>query len=261
TTSLLGNSDTYASIPFTRSPEFVGGISSAATTGATGIITVAGNPWTANQFVYGGTQNNHYYVLIGPISGTGTKEGRTYLIIGNGTGTLIVDTSNDDSRNLNTIPANTQVQVIPYWTPATVFPASDAGVSFTPTSSPPTYQTLLRVPNYSAPGINQPYAAEYYFSNGSWQRVSPAGVGDDDPLLPDGYFIIRNANGASTLLLTALGSVLMKKLAVPLLTSPSQQQDNAIAMLRPVNVPLVSTGLAPIDKSFTENDQLLLFDN
>ena len=38
TTSLLGNSDTYASIPFTRSPEFVGGISSAATTGATGII-------------------------------------------------------------------------------------------------------------------------------------------------------------------------------------------------------------------------------
>ena len=31
TTSLLGNSDTYVSIPFTRPPEFVAGISSAAT--------------------------------------------------------------------------------------------------------------------------------------------------------------------------------------------------------------------------------------
>ncbi|PYL02443.1 MAG: hypothetical protein DME32_06455 [Verrucomicrobia bacterium] len=265
TTSLLGNSDTYASIPFTRSPEFVGGISSAATTGATGIITVAGNPWTANQFVYGGTQNNHYYVLIGPISGTGTKEGRTYLIIGNGTGTLIVDTSNDDSRNLNTIPANTQVQVIPYWTPATIFPASDAGVSFTPTSSPPTYQTLLRFPNYSAPGINQPYAAEYYFNSGAWRLVSdgfnnPPDHGGD-PLLPDGYFVVRNTNGAPTLPLRALGSVLMKKTTVSLFAAQAGKQDNPVTMIRPVGVSLDATGLAPIDNSFVQNDQLLLFNN
>src|SRR5205807_4268656 len=38
TTSLLGNSDTYVSILFTRQPEFVAGISSAATSGTTGII-------------------------------------------------------------------------------------------------------------------------------------------------------------------------------------------------------------------------------
>src|SRR5438132_9865971 len=197
TTSLLGNSDTYVSIPFTRSPEFIAGISSAATSGTTGIITVAGNPWTANQFVYGGTQHNHYYALIGPICGTGTKEGHTYLIIGNGTGTLTVDASNDDSTNLSAIPANTQVQVIPYWTPATLFPASDANVSFTPTSSPPSYQTLIRVPDYSAAGINLPYAAEYYFSNNAWRRVSDAADHGDDPLFPDGYLVIRNSNGAT----------------------------------------------------------------
>src|SRR5207248_928487 len=263
TTSLLGNSDTYVSIPFTRPPEFVAGISSAATSGTTGIITVAGNLWTANQFVYGGAQHNHYYALIGPTSGTGTKEGHTYLITGNGTGALLVDTSNDDSSNLNTIPANTQVQVIPYWTPATIFPASDAGVSFTPTNSPPTYQTLLRFPNYSAPGINQPYAAEYYFNSGAWRLVSdgfnnPPDHGGD-PLLPDGYFVVRNTNGAPTLPLRALGSVLMKKVAVPLFSAQTGKQDNPVAMIRPVGVSLDATGLAPIDNSFVQNDQLLLF--
>lgn len=265
TASLLGNSDTYVSIPFTRAPEFIAAISSAASSGTTGIITVAGGPWTANQFVYGGTQHNHYYALIGPITGTGTKEGHTYLITGNGTGTLTVDTSNDDSSNLSAIPANTQIQVIPYWTLATVFPASDAGISFTVTSSPPTYQTLLRIPNYSAPGVNQPYAAEYYFKDGAWRLVSdgfsnPLDHGDD-LFLPDRYFVVRNANGATTLPLRAFGAVLTKKTAVALFAAQTGKQDNALAMIRPVGVTLDETGLAPIDNSFVQNDQLLLFNN
>jgi len=266
-TSLLGNSDTYVSIPLTRPPEFVAAISSAATSGTTGIITVAGNPWTANQFVYGGTQHNHYYALIGPISGTGTKEGHTYLIIGNGTGTLTVDASNDDSTNLSTIPANTQVQVIPYWTPATIFPASDATVSFTPTTSPPTYKTLLQVPDYSAPTYNSPYAAQYYFdgSSSSWHRINSrggdGGVGDDDPLLPDGYFVVHNGNKAPTRLLTNLGAVLLRKMSTPLATATNRTQDNPIGMVRPVDVALNATGLGPANGSFVAGDQLLVFNN
>ena len=256
TTSCLANSDTYLGVPFTRPPEFVGTVRSVS--GNT--LTINGTPgWSNNQLVYAaGTQSKHYYVLLGT-GGTGNpKEGHIYPIKGNGSNTVLLDTTFD---NLTGLVANTQVLVIPYWTPATIFPVSDAGVSFTPTSSPPNYQTLLRIPNYSAPGINQSYAAEYYFNDGTWQRISPAGVGDDDPLLPDGYFVVRNANGAPTLPLTALGSVLMKKIAVPLLTSSTQQQDNAIVMVRPVAVSLDLTGLAPIDRSFDQGDQLLLFDN
>ena len=255
-TSCLVSSDTYVAIPFTRPPEFNGTIQSISEN----TMTLNGSPrWANNQFVYSaGTQSKHYYLLVGSGGSSNPKEGHTYQVVGNGSNTLTVDTTSD---NLTGVTANTQITLIPYWTPATIFPASDAGVSFTPTSSPPNYQTILRVPNYSAPGINQPYAVEYYFNNGSWQRISPGGVGDDDPLLPDGYFVVRNDNGAPTLPLTAAGSVLMKKLAVPLLTSRTQQQDNAIAMIRPIDVPLVSTGLAPIDESFTEYDQLLVFDN
>lgn len=255
-TSCLASSDTYLSIPFTRPPEFTGTLQSISGSN----ITVNGNPgWAGNVFVYSaGAQPKHYYLLLGSGGSSNPKEGHIYPVTANTSNGLTLDTTFD---NLTGVTANTQITLIPYWTPATIFPPSGAGISFTPTSSPPSYQTLLRVPNYSAPGINQPYAAEYYFNNGAWQRVSPAGVGDDDPLLPDGYFVIRNANGAPTLPLIALGSVLTKKLAMPILTASNQQQDNAVALIRPVNVPLVSTGLAPIDESFTENDQLLLFDN
>ena len=263
TTTLLGSSDTFVSVPFIRPPEFIGGIASAS--GST--ITLVGNPLSQSQFLYGGAQHNHYYALIGPISGTGTKEGHTYLIIGNGTGTLTVDASNDDSSNLSTIPANTQVQVIPYWTPATIFPASDANVSFTPTTSPPTYKTLLQVPDYSAPTYNSPYATQYYFdgSSSSWHRINSrggdGGVGDDDPLLPDGYFVVHNGNKAPTRLLTNLGAVLLRKMSTPLATATNRTQDNPIGMVRPVDVALNATGLGPANGSFVAGDQLLVFNN
>ena len=260
TTSCLARSDTYVSIPFTRPSEFIGTVQSAGGN----VLTINGAPgWSNNQFVYApSSQRKHYYVLIGNGGTTNPKEGHIYQITGNGSNTLSINTTFD---NLIGIVANTRVTVIPYWTPATIFPASDAGISFTPTNSPPTYQTLLRFPNYPAPGINQPYAAEYYFNSASWRLVSdgfnnPPDHGDD-PLLPDGYFVVRNANGAPTLPLRAFGSVLMKKVAVPLFSAQTGKQDNPVAMIRPVGVSLDATGLAPIDNSFVQNDQLLLFNN
>ncbi len=260
TTSCLARSDTYVCIPFTRPSEFTGTVQSASGN----VLTINGTPgWTNNQFVYAAaSQPKHYYVLLGNGGATNPKEGHIYQITGNGSNTLSLDTTFD---NLIGIAGNTQVTIIPYWTVATIFPASDAGISFTPTSSPPTYQTLLRFPNYSAPGINQPYAAEYYFNNGAWRLVSdgfnnPPDHGDD-PLLPDGYFLVRNANDAPTLPLRALGSVVMKKVAVPLFSAHAGKQDNPVAMIRPVDVSLDAIGLAPIDNSFVQNDQLLLFNN
>ncbi len=253
TSSCLSNSDTVLSLPFTRPQTFVGAVSSVAGS----IITVTGSPgWTTNQFVYvQGSQPNHYYALIGPASTSNPQEGHIFTITANTSSTLTVDTTND---TLTGIPANAQVVVIPFWTPATLFPASNANVSFTPTTSPPAYKTLLRVPNYSAPGINLPYQAEYYFNSGAWQRVSPAGVGDDDPLLPDGYFVVRTANGAPTLPLTNLGAVLLKKTSTALVTAASPGQDNPAGMIRPFDVALNATGLS---SAFGPSDQLLVFDN
>src|SRR5205085_14783 len=157
--SLLANSDTLINPPFTRPSEYIGAIATAS--GNT--ITVSGTPWTANQFVYlQGSQPKHYYALIGPATATNAKEGHTYSVVANSTNSLTVDTSQD---NLTGIPANAQLLVIPYWTPVTIFPATDANVSFTATTSSASYKTQLLTPNYSAPGINQGYGVTYFFSN------------------------------------------------------------------------------------------------
>ena len=255
TTSLLGESDSAISVPFVRPPAFVGSIQS--TSGST--ISVSGSPWTANQFVYAaGSQSNRYYALIGPATGANAKEGHTYPIIGNGTNTLTVELGPDD---LVGIPASAQVSVLPNWTLATVFPASNQNVSFTPTTSVLAYKTQIRVPNTSAAGINLP-AATYYFSNSAWHLVGDETTDrGDDPLLPDSYFIVRNLNGAPTLPLVTLGGVSLKKVTVPLITGASAQQDNPVSLLRPLGVALNATGLNRGDGSFVANDELLVFDN
>lgn len=258
TTSLLAASDTLISIPFTRPPEFTGAIQTAS--GIT--ITAAGTPgWSTNQFVYAaGSQPKHYYALIGNGGSSNPKEGHFYPITANGSNTLTVTTT--AANDLTGITANTQVTIIPYWTLATAFPASDANVSFTPTSSVATYKTQIEIADDSAPTIS--YSLVYYFDGNTlkWRVVN---VGDpdrgDDVLSPDSFFVVRNQNGAPTLPLTALGSVLMKKFSAPLMTSVSGAYENAVTMLRPIDVPLNATGLKPSDGSFIANDQLLVFDN
>lgn len=265
TTTLLGSSDSFVSIPFTRSPVLVGGIQSISGN----VITVMGAPgWTNNQFVYAaGTQSNHYYLLIGPSSTADPKEGHTYPVSGNGSNTLTVDTSQDD---LTGVPANTQLILIPYWTLGTLFPVSDENGSFTPTTSSSSYQTEVLIPSYNTPGINLSYSSTYFFSNnvdGTTGNVGWRVVGDDttdhsdDPLLPDGYFLVRNGNGAPTLPVITLGGFPTRKLSVPLTTLSTGQQDNPVSIIRPFNVALDATGLGPADGSFIANDQLLLFDN
>jgi uncharacterized protein (TIGR02597 family) len=255
TTSLLGESDSAISLPFVRPPVFVGGVQSAS--GNT--ITVSGNPFTTNQFVYTqGSQPNRYYALIGPASAANPKEGHTYPIVANGANSLTVDLGVD---NLNGIPAGAQVSVIPNWTLKTVFPPSDQNVSFTPTTSTAAYKTQVRVPDSTAPGTNVPYTT-YYFSNNAWRLVGDENTDrGDDPLMPDSYFVVRNLNGAPTLPLVTLGSVLLKKVSVPLITSTSGPQANPVSLVRPLDVALNATGLNAADGSFVTGDELHLFNN
>jgi uncharacterized protein (TIGR02597 family) len=274
--NLLANSDTLVSSPFTRPPAFTGAISSIAGN----VITVVGSPgWTTSpqQFVYAqGTQPNHYYVLIGAIASSPSKEGHIYNVTANGSNTLTVDTTND---NLTGIPVNTQVILIPHQTLGTVFrvgdpPAGDANVSYTPTTNTHQFKTQVLIPDRTTTGINLASSATYYYINSGanvgWRLFGDAVTTDhgDDVLVPNSYFTVRNQNGAPGLTLTTVGSVLTKKLALPLATSASGKQDNAVTMVRPVSVSLNNSGLNPADGSFvattnTHNfqDQLFLYDN
>ena len=263
TTSCLASSDTIIGLPVTRTAEYSGSIVSIAGN----VITMSGSPgWTANQFVYAaGTQAKTYYVLLGAnTSPTNPKEGSFYTITANSTNTLTVNLNGDD---LSSVPANTQLTIIPYWTLGTVFPAADSSVSFITTTQVFSRQTEILLPDTSSVGFNLPPPFTYFFYNGAWRLVGTdlAISRNDDVMSPGDYFTVRNKATATAL--TSLGGVLMKKITNPLATSASSKQDNFVSLLRPVDVKLTDLGLitsgafTATTQLFNRKDELFTFDN
>lgn len=260
--NMLANSDTNVSVPFTRPPEFVGATSAATTN----TLTVSGSPWTAHQFQYnaGANQHNTYYALVGPHSTTNPKEGRMYQVSDNTANQLTLTTGGDD---ISSVAANTQILVIPYHTLSTVFPATDAGVSFIASANQFTRQTQILIPAYNGVGTNLSAGATYFYMNGHWRLFGESGLPsrDDDALPNAGFFTVRNAGTATTL--TTLGSVLTKKTTIPLFTRTGGQQDNFVSVVRPVDVKLSDLGLITSGafqaspNQFTRVDNLLVFDH
>ena len=259
----LGNSDTIVSLPLTRPAEFVGTIQSVSGN----VITITGSTaWTPNQFVYvSGTQPKTYYALIGSGTTANPKEGAIYTITANGANTLTLNLNGD---SISAVPAGTSVSVIPYWTLNTVFPASDAGVSFTPSTSIFSLQTAILLPDTMSAGINLAPTKTYFFYNNAWRQFGQDASVDhgDDVLPPHSSFTIRN-NGATSTTLACLGGVMMKKVMAPLATQTSTQQDNFTSIIRPIdvslnNLGLISSGAFTASTSiFNLADELLVFDN
>lgn len=258
TISLLANSDTYVSVPFHRPAAFVGQVSSFSGN----VITVAGTPgWTASQFVYAsGTQSNTYYLFIR----SGTKEGNYYTVTANAANTLTIDLAGD---TLTGLAANDSISVIPYWTLGTLFPNTDVGVSFTASVAPGVALTEIQIPDAQTAGINLAVSRRYFYYNSAWRQIgqSLSVSKNDDLLVPDSYFIVRNSANSGTL--TQTGSVVMQKTAIILDTETSTKQDNAISLIRPIPVTLNQSGLissgafAASLSPGARTDELLVYDN
>ncbi len=274
-TGVLANSDTYVSPPFTLPPAFTG----LATSISGNVITVSGSPgFTSGQYApsttlpsgYTDAAPPRYYVLFAASSSsTNPKEGSFYSVTANDASTLTIDLNGD---SLSTIPAGTQITVIPYWTFATLFPASDANVSYIPSTTTFNHQMEVLIPNLNGQGINlAPSATYYYISSGSnvgWRKVGRAATTDSsiDPLYPDAFFIMRN-NTATATNFTVVGSVLTKKLSTPLATQTGSQQDNFVTLARPASQTLNQSGLfssgafSASTSSFNHVDELYVFNN
>jgi uncharacterized protein (TIGR02597 family) len=262
TAACAANSDTLITTPFIRPPEFTGAIASVSGN----VITLSGSPgWSANQFVYAaGTQPKTYFALVGPHASSNPNEGRTYTITANDATTLTVNLNGDD---ISGVQAQTQVVIIPYATINSVFPAADVNVSFVPSANPALRKTQIFIPNYAGNGTNLGAAFTYYYFNNAWRRVDRPSTEDrgDDPLVTAGYFTLRNSTTGTTL--TSLGSVLMKKNTVPLITRTDKAQDNFVSLVRPVDVKLDDLGLISSSAFVASTspalrkDQLFVYDN
>ena len=197
-------------------------------------------------------------------------EGRFYQVTTNGTNSVTVNLNGDV---LSSVAAGTQVSIIPYWTLNSMFPAANAGVSFTATTNPHQVQTEVLIPNFSGTGTNLSSSATYLFYSGGstagWRSYSDLSTDQGYvPLLPDGYFTVTTPATAPSLPVTFAGSVPINKQVTAISTNATQLQDNAVALTRPADATLGTLGLNPTDGSFvaTTNghnlqDQLLVYNN
>ncbi|MEO6567318.1 MAG: TIGR02597 family protein [Opitutaceae bacterium] len=233
--SLLPASDTFVAVTFLRPTVFAGRISSVT---GNSLAVEGAATWSAGQFVYAaGSQPNTYFILIG----SGPSEGGTFMVTGNGANTITVDLA---GGSLNGVAAGDAIRVVPYWTLGTLFPAASAGVSFTPTSDVASLQTVVSLFAPPSVGINPEPTATFFFFSGAWRQSgqSPSLNWDDHVVGLHTPMKVRNAVGGGVLV--TAGAVVMQKLALPIRTQTGGQQDNPIALTRPVPVTLNDSGLA-----------------
>ena len=241
TSTCPANSDTLLSVPFTRPPEFVGATASATAN----TITVPGNPWTVNQFVYvAGSQPKTYFVLIGPHTSSNPKEGNMYQITSNTTNTSDLEywhRRREHHCGANSDPGHSLCH------PRQCLPGFGCRdflhcLAFRLQSADANFDSELRR------RWNQPRAEP----SPTFSSMEPGGGlatrltedHGDDPFTNAGYFTLRNASTGTTL--TTLGSVLTKNTTIPLFTrvgATSVQQDNFVSVIRPIDVTLNDLGL------------------
>ena len=257
--SLLGNSDTFISMPFVRAA-----VSSATIISfADNVVTVAqanGQPWTTNQFVYAsGSQSNTYYARFA----SGTLNGMIFPVVSNETNTL---TLNLNGNSLSNVVANDLIYVEPFWTLNSVFP-NGTGVNVSPTSG--NRNTELLMPDLTTAGINLSAPKIYFFHAGIWKQVGQNAIDHGDDIIePNTPFTVRHNVSTNTTLLAA-GNAIAANVAIPLNIPPdaSSKQDNYIGLMRPVTLTLddsqlVSSGaFAPSPVPGNRTDELLIFDN
>ncbi|MDB6059351.1 MAG: hypothetical protein JWO95_3195 [Verrucomicrobiales bacterium] len=253
--ALLGNSDTFVSVPYTRAGILTETVSSVAAN----VVTANGSPnWIPNQFVYSaGVQSNSYFVRFT----SGAAAGKIYSITANSANSVTLNLGTDSLSAVSTADIFT---IESYWTPATLFP-NGAGIFASPT--PGNRYTEVLLPDTTTAGINLSANKVLYFNAGLWKQVGQGSTShNDDVLSPNSFFIVRH-NVATNSTLCTLGSVVAASIAVQLQASPSTPQDNYVALARPVPVSLNDSGLIASGAFVTSplpgnrTDELQVFDN
>jgi uncharacterized protein (TIGR02597 family) len=260
TITLLTNSDTYVSIPFTRAPEFCGTVQSVSNNA----ITVQGSPgWTNGQWSTPTTPNQYfpYYAVLT----SGSKEGVLGTITNHSADTLILV---GVCPELTGASAGDQLAIVPFWTLNTVFPSGTGVVASTLVST----RTQILFP--AIPGLSGlPPSHVYYYLNNAWRRSTPAAPAssnfNDVPVLPDKFFIARQNNNARTTTFAPTGSVVQYTTRMCLYASASSPAyDNFVAnyhsttqTLDQANLAAAITASNPGATNPAINDLLLVYDN
>jgi len=251
--TLPAGSDTFFVPQLLRPVEFTGAVSSVSVSGGNATLVIPSATFSANSFQYVAvTQPKTYFasVTAGNLTGTG------FLVVSNETGSITVALD-----GLTVTSADiTAIEVRPLWTLNTLFPSSDANVTFTPSTgvNAATRRTQLVMPNFTGTGINRAASAVYFYNPAvsDWVATTATGTkAGDTPLVPSQYLIHRNTGGTPVdLNATVVGSVFSKPGSMYLGTLSNGANDNPVGLPRPTDYLLSEYGFT--DSNFVQSTGL-----
>ena len=177
------------------------GVASVTPNSANYTLLLAGNPplnsygppLTNNEFQYSSNQPTSYYALVTE----GTMKGNFFTILSSTTHSITI---NPEGVTL-TATGIRAVNILPYWSLASLFPSSQATISFIPTTNPSNVMTTVVIAPASTTGTNQPQLVgqSYYFNAAltNWVNMTnPSVPAGDDVVAPGQYVYVQN-NGSN----------------------------------------------------------------
>jgi uncharacterized protein (TIGR02597 family) len=263
TIQIKGGRDNRISIPY-QSPPADGGQVAAI---AESTVKILDKSWQPDQFAYvAGEQPRTYYAQFAD----GELAGAFYKIVSNDADTLVLDTGGDDltAHPLGPVAYGDTVKVIPYWTVADIFGATQGTLIIEPRTSPLFAKDDILLYSEEQVGINKAAAKTLYFRAGvGWRSVADPNTDCADTILPPGEVcVVRRRNAADVSLVNSGLYYRQRRVVFVRGGNGVTGNDQQVALTFPEPLTLDESNLAnsavlPSASPLLRNDELLLWRN
>ena len=222
-------------------------ISSVLTSGNNTTLTLVGNPPrdSYNAPILADAYNQKVYPVYYALVTDGSSTGNFYTVISN-TATQIVIDSQGETLSSASIKS---IDVRPYWTLETLFPASGAGAAFIATRNTENIMTklILSPVTVTEAQLPQNQGQKFYFSHSleNWVRDdAPTVAAGKVPVPPGRYLYIQNTGiGSFSIDAYFAGTVLKTPFRITLYSSPTENLKTLFALPRASSYLLSDIGL------------------
>ena len=222
-----------------------------------------GVPLTNNEYQYSSNQPTTFFVLVT----AGNLKGNFYTVLSNTTNSLTIDPEGMRMGSKDILAVN----LLPYWSLSSLFPPSQAWISFIPTTNAGSVMTQIVISPPTTTGTQQPQqvGTSYYFSAAvtNWVvATNPSLLAGDTVIAPGAYVYVQNTGSNSYPLNVFIsGTVLTNQFNFYFPSSRTSNVTSYLSLPRNTTYPISQIGFT--DANFVQstgtninqrNDQLIL---
>jgi uncharacterized protein (TIGR02597 family) len=230
-------------------------ISSVSTSGNTTTLILAGDPPldAYSAPVLADAYSRKVYPVYYTLVTAGSSTGSCYSVISNSASQIVIDTQGETLSSVNI----TSIDLRPYWTLETLFPASGAGAAFIATRNTENIMTKLILSPVTVTSSQTPQnqGQKFYFSHSlkNWVSESDPTVSAGGVTVPPGRYLYMQNTGIGSFSIDAYfaGTVLKTPFRITLYSSPSEDLKTLFALPRASSYLLSDIGLN--DENFSSS--------